>query len=372
MIITKRRVFLSFLIIALAAIIAVIAMKVLDIRKAGIVAKMNSIQAINDYCMKKNNMALTIGMIYRGKTNYIVYGKDGTILPQLEHSYEIGSITKTFTTSMLCKSIKEGKINLNDPISKYIKLKEGQYYPTIKQLATHTSGYKDVPLSVRLKSIISSNTDHKNFFSGYGSRSLTSDIQKERLHNKNYKWKYSNFGISALGYILSQVYKKDYKTLVEEYIQNELVLPNTHVGTSKGDLNGYTVKNKTSNWEWKTNDAFLPAGSLVSTVDDMLKYAQIQMSGEKQYLLIGYEKYAHISNSEYDMGLGWILDTKNNIIWHNGETYGFNCFIGFDKEKKFAVVVMANYAGQTDNSSTIIGFKILNELQKGNNLIFRN
>lgn len=367
MIITKRKVILSLVVIVMTAI------KVLNTRKAtNIVAKMNSIQAINNYCSKKDNIALTVGIIYRGKTNYIVYGKDGIILPQYEHSYEIGSITKTFTASLLCKAIDEGKINLNDSVSKYIKLNDDQYYPTIKQLAAHTSGYEDVPFSVRLKSIISSITDHNNFYSGYNLQSLINYIQKKKLSDKEYKWKYSNFGMSVLGYVMSQVYKNDYKTLVEEYAQKEFGLNNTHVGTSKGDLNGYTSKNKVSNWEWKANDAFLSAGSLVSTVGDMLKYAQIRISGEKQYLSIGYEKYAQTSNPEYNMGLGWILDTKNNIIWHNGETYGFNCFIGFDKEKEIAVVVMANYAGQTDNNSTIIGFKILEELQHSNNLIFKN
>ena len=372
MIITKHRVILSLLIIVIASIIAITVIKVLDIRKANAVAKMNSIQAINDYCSGKDNIALTVGIIYRGKTNYIVYGKDGIILPQYEHSYEIGSITKTFTTSLLCKAIDEGKINLKDSISKYIKLNDGKYYPTIKQLATHTSGYGDVPFSVRLKSFASSITDHNNFFSGYNSKSLINDIQKEKLSDKEYKWKYSNFGISVLGYVLSQVYRSDYKTLVEKYAQKELGLTNTHVGTSNGDLNGYTSKNIVSNWKWEADDAFLPAGSLVSTVGDMLRYAQIRISGEKQYLSIGDKKYAKTSNSEYDMGLGWILDTKNNIIWHNGGTYGFNCFIGFEKENEIAVAVMANYAGQTYNNSTIIGFKILQELQDSNNLIFKN
>lgn len=370
--IRKRKAAFFLFIIGIIIIITVAVMKILDIRAANKVEKMNSIKAINDYCSKKDNIVLSVGVIYEGKTNYIVYGKNGTVLPQYEHLYEIGSITKTFTTSLLSKALSNGKVSLDDSIAKYIKLDDRKYYPTIKQLATHTAGYSDVPFSVRFKSIISSNTDHRNFYSNYNIQSLINDIQRKKLSTKEHNWKYSNFGMSVLGYVLSEVYKKDYKTLVEDYAQNELGLINTRVGTSKGDLNGYTIGNKVSNWEWKTDDAFLPTGSLVSTVGDMLKYAQTQISGEKEYLSLGYQKYAKTSNPEYDMGLGWILDTKNNIIWHAGATHGFNTFISFDKEKKIAVVVMSNYANQTDNNSTIIGLKILRELQAGNNLVLNN
>ncbi|MEQ8154351.1 MAG: serine hydrolase domain-containing protein [Clostridiaceae bacterium] len=368
----KKRSYRFVLAIVIIIIIAVTTIRIFNMQKPNEVGKMNSIEAINDYCSKKDNLVLTVGVIYEGKTKYICYGTDGTILPQCEYSYEIGSITKTFTTSVLCKALYDKKVNLYDSIAQYIKLDDGQYYPTIKQLATHTAGYGEVPFSIRFKSIISSITDHKNFFSNYNTQSLINDIQRKKLSDKEYSWKYSNFGMSVLGQVLCEVYKNDYKTLVENYAQRELGLTNTHVGTNNIILKGHTKGNKESNWVWGADDAFLPAASLVSNMGDMLKYAEIQMSGEKEYLSLAHQKYAKLSTAEYDMGLGWILDNKNNIIWHTGETYGFNCFIGFDKEKKIAVTVMANYAGQTDNDSTIIGFKILKELQNGSNLIFHD
>lgn len=364
----KIMVILSLLIILIAIIIA-ITIRILNTQKANKVAKMNSIEAVKDYCSDKDNIVLSIGVIYGGKADYRVYGKDGIILPKEEHLYEIGSITKTFTTSLLCKALSENKINLDDSISKYIKLNDGQYYPTIKQLATHTAGYGEYPFSIILKSKMSSYTDHRNFFSGYNTQSLIADIQKKKLTDKQYSWQYSNFGMSVLGDILTQVYNSDYKTLLENYTQKELKLFNTHVATSKADLTGYTKGNKVANWEWKDTDAFLPAGSLVSNINDMMKYANIQISDNKKYLELGYQKYATTSNPQYDIGLGWILDKNNNIIWHTGESYGFNSFIGFDRKEKIGVVILANYAGQIDNNSTKIGLKLLQELQNGKNSI---
>jgi len=96
------------------------------------------------YKTKNNEDAvITIGIIKDGKSNYVVYGEDGSILKSREHIYEIGSITKTFTTSILCKAISEDKIDFDDTIDEYIKLPQKDYYPTIKSLVTHTSGYRN-------------------------------------------------------------------------------------------------------------------------------------------------------------------------------------------------------------------------------------
>ena len=75
-----------------------------------------------DYTTKDNkDVVITVGIIQNGKMIYDVYGENGTILPPEEHTYEIGSITKTFTTSLLCKAISEDRINLDNSIDMYFK-----------------------------------------------------------------------------------------------------------------------------------------------------------------------------------------------------------------------------------------------------------
>ncbi len=96
------------------------------------------------YTTKDNeNAVITVGIIQNDKMVYEVYGENGMKISQEEHIYEIGSITKTFTTSLLCKAIVEGKIKLDNHIDEYLSLKEKDYYPTIRRLVTHTSGYKN-------------------------------------------------------------------------------------------------------------------------------------------------------------------------------------------------------------------------------------
>ena len=74
----------------------------------------------------------------------------------MNYDYEIGSATKTFTAMLISRAVEEGKINLDDNISNYLEL-ENRYYPTIKRIITHTSGFKPYYLSFQ---------KIKNYFSG--------------------------------------------------------------------------------------------------------------------------------------------------------------------------------------------------------------
>lgn len=85
---------------------------------------------------------ITVGIIKDGESWYTVYGEDGKILPEELHTYEIGSLTKTFTSALVNKAVTEGKIDLSDTIDQYLSLPISKEYPTIRELLTHTSGYK--------------------------------------------------------------------------------------------------------------------------------------------------------------------------------------------------------------------------------------
>lgn len=102
---------------------------------------------IQEYTKDKRNVKLTIGVLKEGKTNFKVFGAGSKELEPVEYEYEIGSISKTFTTSILFKAIDDGLINLNDPISKYLPLDSDTFYPAVSSLAIHTSGYGEYPFS---------------------------------------------------------------------------------------------------------------------------------------------------------------------------------------------------------------------------------
>jgi CubicO group peptidase (beta-lactamase class C family) len=316
------------------------------------------------YTTKNNRKSvIAVGIIQNGVTNITLYGENGNILPKKEYIFEIGSITKTFTASLLLKAINDGKIDLNANIDYYFDLPQKDYYPTIKRLITHTAGYKSYYLDTHM--IKNYFLKRGNIFYDINKAQLIERIGKIELKDKDYNFEYSNFGIAIIGNILSVVYGKDFPTLLNDFIVEELYLKNTKVSNGSGNLEKY--------WEWKDNDAFIAAGALISTIDNMLTYSLLQID-ETNNSIIGTHKIlvevngATANNEKLNInidaiGMAWIFDKKNNIIWHNGGTGYFNSYLGFDPNKKVAVVILANLPPNYRIPATVIGVKLLTDLQ---------
>ncbi|MBM7616345.1 serine hydrolase domain-containing protein [Alkaliphilus hydrothermalis] len=316
------------------------------------------------YTTKDNKDAvITVGIIQNGKMTYDVYGENGNKLPTKEHTYEIGSITKTFTTSLLCKAIKEGRISLDDSIDVYLNLPKKDYYPTIRRLMTHTSGYKEYYFE---KPMILNFLRGKNDYNGISEEMLIERLGKINLDNTGYSFKYSNFGMATLGSVLERIYDEDYTKLINDYISEDLGLTNTKISDNSGDLKNY--------WEWSESDAYMPAGALLSNIRDMMKYVQIQMNNKSGNLSIVHEALVEVnaSSRSYEkmgiridiVGAGWMIDNENKIIWHNGGTGNYNSYIGFDKENQIGVVILSNLPPNYKIPATIMGIEILTSLQK--------
>lgn len=324
-----------------------------------------TVEEMLDYTTKNNeNAAITIGIVKDGQMTYTVYGENGVAQPPQEHIYEIGSVTKTFTAALLCKALDEGKVKLDDPISEYLKLPPQDDYPTIRQLATHTAGYKNHYFNEQM---ISNFFSEQNDFYGIDEVAIVEKAGEIRLQNKEYEFRYSNFGMSVLGAVLCAVYESDYATLISDFIKSDLGLFNTMIGGQAGDMSGY--------WNWAPGDGYMPAGALTSTVGDMMQYIALQMNNKISYLALGQKTYAtaDASTNQYkkmnihidSVGLAWMIDSQNGFFWHNGGTSGFNSYVAFDPVRKVGVVVLSNLSPNYRISATVMGPKIMTQLQNG-------
>lgn len=309
-----------------------------------------------------DNAVITVGIIKDGKMSYTVYGKDGTVLPQKEYTYEIGSLTKTFTCSLLCKAVYDGKADFADSIDKYIELPDGNYYPTLERLITHTSGYKPYYFDKQM----ADNFLHGrgNDFYGIGTDSLNRQISEHIMEDKIYPFSYSNFGLSVVGSVLESIYGDSYTNLMTDFISSELKLENTRISDGTGDLSGY--------WEWSENDGYKPAGAIVSTISDVMNYTNLHMTEALPYLSMGHVPFAEgVTPAQYEkmglradsVGAGWMIDEKNGIIWHNGATSNFNSYVGFNKENQIGVVILSNLPPSYRIPATIMGPKLIMDLQ---------
>ncbi|MDO6849780.1 serine hydrolase domain-containing protein [Priestia megaterium] len=335
-----------------------------------------TLRLINKTCKGKKHLKLTVGYLTDNQSIIKVYNESGEIDSSKRYHYEIGSITKTFTVSLLSKYIFENKVSLNDSIQKYIKeFKEDTYYPTLLRLATHSSGYSgSLPLNKRdyfkiILGLIFGGSDlNKNNPLHMDFHKMKMLIERNRLKEIDYSWKYSNFGISLIGYALGMVSGKGYWDTMNDFFHNELGLNDTCLGSSNNNLHGYDRKNNDcGNWQWDKGNFISPAGAVSSTAEDLLKYAKINMYEYKPYLSFCHKKHGN-GTKKFDMGLGWwLLKKNNNVVLHGGGTGCFSSFLGIDKEKKVASVVLANYRLGRNNDEHI-GMSLLESLQKSKDI----
>jgi CubicO group peptidase (beta-lactamase class C family) len=263
----------------------------------------------------------------------------------------------------MAKHIYEQKMSLDDSISMYVDgLESEKYYPTLRRLATHTAGYpRHLPLgkwefAKLVPGVLFTGSPNQGIFPfQMDLEKMKQILQETKLQDKDYPWQYSNFAMALLGYAIGVASGQGYWDTMNDFISNELRLERSYTGTrTDTNLHGFNRQNKNiGNWVWG-KDLTAPAGDISSTAGDLLEYARINMFEEKPYLALCHQKY--VDSKRFDMGLGWIIKKgKSHIIWHNGGTGAFRSFLGIDKQKKRACVVLANYFIDTDK----IGLAIL-------------
>jgi CubicO group peptidase (beta-lactamase class C family) len=281
--------------------------------------------------------------------------------------FEIGSITKVFTSALLAEMAQRGDVNLTDPVAKYLPASvrvpaRGDRQITLADLATHTSGLPRLPANMNPRDPDNPYADYsvQQMYDFLSSYALTRDIGAQ--------YDYSNLGAGLLGHALARRAGVAYEQILTTRVLAPLGMHATCIVLSpalKARLaTGHTaVGFPTANWDL---GALAGAGALRSTTDDMLTFLAANMARRTDRLGTALQQMQvsrHDAGApqpgrpEMSIGLGWHIrkTADGEVIWHNGGTYGFHSFAGFDKKKHIAVVVLYNSGAIIDD----IGFHLL-------------
>ncbi|WP_452224778.1 serine hydrolase [Lacinutrix chionoecetis] len=296
------------------------------------------------------NAGIVVGYIEGDDVAYYSFGKTalnkGTAVNE-ETVFEIGSISKTFTTTLLALKVNSGEMSLDDPISKY--LPKGVKTPTrngkeitLKNLATHTSGLPKLPDNLL-------QTDPKNPYVDYTYEQLYSFISNYELTvDIGSVTEYSNVGMGLLGHILELQSGKTYEQLVIENIANPLKMDDTRLVFTEAMkqrlAKGHDGLSETPNWDIITLGG---AGGIRSTVSDMVKYVQANINSDNvdsklhNAMALAHKSAYKNPDQRAEMALGWFIE-GGKFLMHNGATGGYSAMIALDKEAKKGVVVLTN------------------------------
>lgn len=331
-------------------------------------------EAVRPYIQKANTVGASVGVIYNGHIYQYGYGersKEDQQLPDSNTIYEIGSITKTFTGTLLASFVLEGKCNLNDPVNKYLPkntplLQKDGVSVTLKMLADHTSGLPRIP-----SDLWSGNNSPDDPYKSYDTIRLYHYLDTVKLRTvPGVQFSYSNLGFGLLGTVLARMSGLSYQSLLMKYICTPLKMRDTRTFLNNKQkerlANGYLGNGKEApHWHF---ESLAGCGAIRSSVNDLLKYLQAHLHPDTTKTLGKAirltEKPAYAENNT-QIGLAWFsLNHSPGTYWHNGGTGGFRSYCAYNPSRQVAIVILSNAAIPVDQA----GIHLINGLLKSNGL----
>ncbi|MDD7913132.1 serine hydrolase [Polaribacter ponticola] len=297
---------------------------------------------------KKNETGVAALVAKNGKVIYRkAFGKanlelDVNMTPN--NVFEVGSITKQFTAVSILMLLEEGKLSLEDDITKFIP-----DYPTngqkitIHHLLTHTSGIKSYTSMQEFGKVMTLDKSPLKFIDFFKNEPMD--------FNPGEKYKYNNSGYFILGYIIEKVSGLSYAKFLQERIFDKIDMKNSYFGSHtkliKNRASGYQKRDEFSNAQYISLTLPYAAGSVMSTVDDMLKW-QTAITGDvfvkESTIDKAFTNYTLNNGDKINYGYGWSLNEISDIatIEHGGAIPGYLSMGVFVPSKNVYVILFSN------------------------------
>lgn len=289
---------------------------------------------------------LAIALIDSGQVSFTGIKRINDTIQFAENSqniFEIGSITKVFTSTLLASLVQEGQLQLKDSIQSYLDFDiKTDKKTSFQQLANHTSGLPRLPSNMNIFT-----TDPNNPYKNYDTQKLRAYLtEKIKIkHAPGTQYGYSNLGVGILGFVLATYSGQSYEDLLQKRIFSKYGMLHSTTERAKvvDDLiQGLNPNGKiTSNWDL---GALAGAGAILSSVSDLSKFALAQFDTQNEALILTQQPTFTI-NDNMKIGLGWhLLKAKNGnkLIWHNGGTGGYTSSMTLDVISQNGVIILSN------------------------------
>jgi serine-type D-Ala-D-Ala carboxypeptidase/endopeptidase len=319
----------------------------------------------------RKHAGVAVGVLWEGAQWTFARGRLSTDAAPLDANsiFEIGSVTKVFTATLLADMVEQGLVRLDDPVQGH--LPEDVRLPihgrpiTLCDLATQTSGLPRLPPGLFRRSLRRRHDPYADF----SEQDLLDALARTRPKGTpGVRLRYSNFGVGLLGYVLARRARTSYGQLVRDRICTPLALADTGIevadDASGRFADGHNRRGRmVPHWHL---DALAGAGGLRSTVNDLLHFLALHLTEPTTRLA----RAAHATHTpqarrgRLEQGLGWVSlplrGDPRRTLWHNGGTGGFRSFLGFVPETNVGVVVLSNSARSVD----AMGFRILESISR--------
>jgi CubicO group peptidase (beta-lactamase class C family) len=300
---------------------------------------------VNRVDQQKQAVGIVAGIIEPNGRRVVAYGSLANGDPRTvdgDTIFEIGSVSKVFTSLLLADMVNRKEVSLDDSVAKYlpdsVKIPERSGKSiTLLDLATHTSGLPPLPSNLRHPYAAYSQDDLYQFLSGY-----------ELPREPGSKFEYSNLGAGLLGHLLAYRAGTDYERLIRLRITEPLGMPDTGITLSASmkqrmatGHNG--ILKPVPNWDFPT---LAGAGALRSSANDILTFLEAFLGYKESSLAPAMKTMFQVRRpmGQAQIGLAWMISSAHDreIAGHEGGTGGFRSWVGYDPKERIGGVVLAN------------------------------
>jgi CubicO group peptidase (beta-lactamase class C family) len=279
-------------------------------------------------------------IIYQNGFGYADVGNKIQMTPDFK--FKIGSISKQFSAVAILKLQEEGKISVQDKLSKYIPDFPRGNEVSIYHLLTHTSG-------------IHSYENQRNFsmLVPVSPQALIDSIKTFPYDfNPGEKYQYNNSGYCILAYLVEKISGKTLGEYLNETFFKPLGMNDTGIYKSSSVLNneayGYSMENgAVKKAPYQEMTWAFGVGGIYSTVQDLYTWNEAIFDGKilsEASLKTAFTPAVLNNNEKTDYGYGWFISTKRGIrfIQHSGGVFGFSTYLEHQPENKLTVCVLCN------------------------------
>ena len=304
-----------------------------------------------------------------GETAFFAAGRiddaDGTEVDE-RTVFEIGSITKVFTSLLLADQVVSGAVALDEPLAAFypeLRIPVRGRPVTLVDLATHTAGFPRLPKGLIRQALRHGDDPYARFTDD----DVAVALERVRLKREpGLRLRYSNFGAAVLGNAVARRAGRSYADLLADRVTEPLGLTDTVVDLRPDQehrrAQGHKGRRKpTPDWSMPS----LPGmGALRSTTADLARFMAAQASPEITSLAeaIRLTQEPRAGREPRRIGLGWMVTPLGRsgytAHWHNGGTGGFRSFAGYVRDSGVGVALLTNGLRPVDPP----GFDLLKSL----------
>ena len=267
--------------------------------------------------------------------------------------YEIGSVTKTFTSLLLAHAISQGRAKLDDPVTRFFprlrNLEQSGETVTLRHLVTTTSALPDNPPgieSILAKGFLPDTPARLTAFAAaYSDENFLSDLEQAELVGKpGEKPGHSNMAAHLVGLLAETIFQAPYDALLARYVERPFGMASglPAAATKSIMATGYDGTGRAMPTLDSRSD--LLSGGLRYSAADMARYVKQQIAAAEPAIRLSHVPLFE-STERSAIGFSWQISRNTHgsrLLSHSGSTLGFSSFVAFSPDDGSGIVVLAN------------------------------